>query len=75
MFNRRYISRLFYIHTELPMACFTGFMFLLEAVAYLASSDPLVEVVMGFGAVVMFILTSCFIYGIYRFETKYGRDI
>ena len=73
MFNAKYISRMFYIHRELPMACFTGFMFMFHVVAYLASSDPLVEAVMGFGAVVMFILTSCFIYGVYRFEKKYGR--
>lgn len=67
----KYISRMFYIHRELPFALFTGLMFIAHTWAYLTTNDAFAQAVMAFGAVVMFIITCCFIYGIYRFERKY----
>jgi hypothetical protein len=75
MLNRKYISHIFYVHREAAMACFTALACIFHVVAYVMASDAFVEAVMAFGAVVMFIITSCFIYGIYRFEKKYGGAV
>lgn len=75
MFNLKYISKMFYIHTELPYACFTLVAFIVHAFGYAMASEPFVQAVMAFGALVYLIITSCVAYGIYRFEKKYGRTI
>jgi hypothetical protein len=72
MFNRKYISRLFYIHTELPFACFIALSLLAHTLGYLVTNNAFLQAVMAFGALVMATILSCLIYGIYRFEKKYG---
>lgn len=72
MLTSKQISRLFYIHREAAFAVITALLFIAHTLAYLAASDALVAGVMAFGAVVHLIITSCLVYGIYRFEQKYS---
>jgi ABC-type amino acid transport system permease subunit len=66
------LNRLFYIHREAAIAVITGLLFLAHTLAYLAADDAFVQAVMTFGAVVYLFITSCLVYGIYRFEKKWG---
>lgn len=66
------LNHIFYVHREAAIAVITGLLFITHISAYLAASDALVAGVMAFGAVVHGIITTCLIYGIYRFEQKYG---
>lgn len=68
----KHLDHIFYVHREAAIAVITGLLFIVHTLAYLAASDALVAGVMAFGAIVHFIITSCLIYGIYRFERKYS---
>jgi hypothetical protein len=72
MLTSKYISHLFYVHRELPIACATALMCLAHVLVFIAVNDPFVEAVMAFGAIVMAVITISSIYSIYRFEKKWG---
>ena len=73
MFTSKYISYLFYVNREAALAVITACLFVAHTLAYIAADDLFVQAVMAFGAVVHFMITASFAYGIYRFEKKYGR--
>jgi uncharacterized membrane protein YqjE len=66
------LSRLCNIHRELPIAIATALMCLAHVLVLIAVDDAFVQAVMAFGAVVMCFITSCLIYGVIRFEQKWG---
>lgn len=72
MFNRKYISRMFYVHNEMPFMLTTGLVCLFHVIAYAMATDAFTEAVMAFGAVIHGLISTCLAYGIYRFEKKYG---
>jgi hypothetical protein len=72
MLTFKQLSHLFYIHRELPIACATALMCLAHVLVLASINDAFVEAVMAFGAVVMFLITSSLIYGVIRFEQKWG---
>lgn len=72
MLTLKQLSHLFYIHRELPIACATALMCLAHALVFVSVNDAFVQAVMAFGGVVMLLITCSFIYGVIRFEQKWG---
>ena len=72
MFNLKYIKHIFYVHREAAFAMCSFVFAAGELIALLLANDPFIQAIAAISCGVFTLITVAMVYGIYRFEKKYG---